>query len=44
MAELIGSGKRDKVIAILANLNVKKVSDIEEDKFAAAMSLINDAR
>jgi hypothetical protein len=44
MAELIGAGKREKVIAILANLNVKKVSDIEEDKFAAAMSLINDAR
>lgn len=44
MAELIGSGKRDKVIAILANLNVKKVSDIEENKFAEAMGLINDAR
>ena len=44
MAELIGSGKRDKVIAILANLNVKKVSDIEEDKFAEAMGLINGAR
>jgi len=44
MAELIGSGKRDKVIAILANLNVKKVSDIEEDKFAEAMGMINGAR
>jgi len=44
MAELIGSGKRDKVIAILANLGVKKVSDIEEDKFAEAMGLINGAR
>ena len=44
MAELIGAGKRDKVIAILANLNVKKVSDIEEDKFAEAMGMINGAR
>ena len=44
MAELIGSGKRDKVIAILANLGVKKVSDIEDDKFAEAMGLINGAR
>jgi SWI/SNF-related matrix-associated actin-dependent regulator of chromatin subfamily A-like protein 1 len=44
MAELIGSGKRDKVIAILAKLEVKKVSDIEEDKFAEAMGLINGAR
>ena len=44
MAELIGSGKRDKVIAILANLGVKKVSDIDEDKFAEAMGLINGAR
>jgi SNF2 family DNA or RNA helicase len=44
MAELIGAGKRDKVIAILANLGVKKVSDIEDDKFAEAMGLINGAR
>jgi hypothetical protein len=44
MAELIGSGKRDKVIAILAKLNVKKVSEIDEDKFAEAMDLINGAR
>jgi hypothetical protein len=44
MAELIGAGKRDKVIAILANLNVKKVSDIEDDKFAEAMGMINGAR
>jgi hypothetical protein len=44
MAELIGSGKRDKVIAILANLGVKKVSDIEEDKFEEAIGLINGAR
>jgi hypothetical protein len=44
MAELIGSGKRDKVIAILAKLGVKKVSEIDEDKFAEAMDLINGAR
>ena len=44
MAELIGSGKRDKVIAILASLDVKKVSDIDKDKFAEAMGLINGAR
>jgi SWI/SNF-related matrix-associated actin-dependent regulator 1 of chromatin subfamily A len=44
MAELIGSGKRDKVIAILAKLNVKKVSEIDEDKFAEAMDFINGAR
>ena len=44
MAELIGSGKRDKVVAILAKLGVKKVSDIAEDKFTDAMDLINGAR
>jgi hypothetical protein len=44
MAELIGSGKRDKVIAILAKLNVKKVSEIDEDKFEEAIGLINGAR
>ena len=44
MAELIGSGKRDKVLAILAKLEVKKVSDIPEDKFSEAMSLINGSR
>jgi hypothetical protein len=44
MAELIGSGKRDKVLAILANLGVKKVSDIEANAFDEAMDLINGAR
>jgi SWI/SNF-related matrix-associated actin-dependent regulator of chromatin subfamily A-like protein 1 len=44
LAELIGSGKRDKVLAILANLEVKKVSDISEDKYAEAMDLVNGAR
>ena len=44
MAELIGAGKRDKVIAILAELGHKRVSDIGEDKFAEAMDLINGAR
>jgi len=44
MAELIGSGKRDKVIAILAKLGVKKVSEIDEELFPNAMELIDGAR
>lgn len=44
MAELIGSGKRDTVLAILAKLGVKKVSDIPEDKFGQAMAAINGTR
>lgn len=44
MAELIGAGKRDKVLSILAGLGVKKVSDIAEDRFDEAMSSINGSR
>jgi hypothetical protein len=44
MAQLLGEGKRDKVIAILSVVGVKKVSDLTEDKFAETMVQINDAR
>lgn len=44
MAELIGAGKRDKVLSILSGLGVKKVSDIAEDKFEETMDLINGSR
>ena len=44
MAQLLGEGKREKVITILSTVGVKKVSDLTEDKFAETMVQINDAR
>jgi SWI/SNF-related matrix-associated actin-dependent regulator 1 of chromatin subfamily A len=44
MAKLIGTGKREQALAILAELGVKKVSEITEDQFSRTMELVNEAR
>ena len=44
MAKLIGAGKREQALAILAELGVKKVSEITEDQFSRTMELVNEAR
>lgn len=44
MAKLIGSGKREAAVAILAELQVSKVSEIPEDKYALALEKINGSR
>lgn len=44
MARLIGAGKRDRALAILAQIGVAKVSEITEDKFDQTMELINETR
>ena len=44
MAKLIGAGKREQALAILAELGVKKVSEITEDQFSQTMELVNEAR
>jgi hypothetical protein len=43
MAKLIGAGKRDQALAILAKLGVAKVSEIPEERFAEAMQLVKEA-
>jgi SWI/SNF-related matrix-associated actin-dependent regulator 1 of chromatin subfamily A len=42
MAKLIGSGKRDLALSILAKVGVAKVSEIPEDKFDFVMVAINE--
>ena len=44
MAKLIGAGKRDRALEILAELGVKKVSEIGEEQFSQTMELVNEAR
>jgi len=44
MAKLIGAGKREQALAILAELGVKKVSEINEEQFSQTMELVNEAR
>ena len=44
MAKLIGAGKREQALAILAELGVKKVSEIHEEQFSQTMELVNEAR
>ena len=44
LAKLIGTGKREQALAILAELGVKKVSEITEDQFSRTMELVNEAR
>ncbi len=42
MAKLIGAGKRDLALSILAKVGVAKVSEIPEDKFDFVMVAINE--
>ena len=44
IAKLIGAGKRDRALEILAELGVKKVSEIGEEQFSQTMELVNEAR
>jgi hypothetical protein len=44
MAKLIGAGKREHALAVLAELGVKKVSEITEEQFTQTVELINAAR
>jgi SWI/SNF-related matrix-associated actin-dependent regulator of chromatin subfamily A-like protein 1 len=44
MAKLIGAGKRDQALAILAKFGVAKVSDIPEDKFASVLAAVADCK
>jgi SWI/SNF-related matrix-associated actin-dependent regulator 1 of chromatin subfamily A len=44
IAQLIGSGKRDKAVEIIKNHGAAKVSDIQPSHFASVMEAINGAR
>ena len=44
MAKLIGAGKRDQALAILAKFGVAKVSDIPEDKFGSVLAAVADCK